>query len=216
MTDENIVRRFHALYYGRRPRAWMNTTWLGVPVHKCPLDLWIYQEILFETRPDVIVESGTSEGGSAYFFASMCDLIGSGRVITIDIKSQSDLPQHPKIAYLTGSSLAPETVNAVRESVRADETVMVVLDSNHHRDHVLGELRTYAPMVGQGHYVVVEDTHVGGNPVLPEFGPGPKVAVEEFLAEDETFFVDIAREKFFMTFNPGGYLKRVGQPPPAP
>ena len=85
---------------------------------------------------------------------------------------------------------------------------MVVLDSDHTRDHVAEELRLYAPLVTSGCYLVVEDTNVNGNPVLPEFGPGPQEAVAEFLAQTDDFEVDHEREKLMLTFNPNGYLRR--------
>jgi cephalosporin hydroxylase len=177
-------------------------------VAKCPLDLWIYQEILFERRPGLIVETGTYYGGSALFLASMLDLIGSGRVISIDTGWDPNPPAHPRIEYRTGSSVAPEIVDGVREAVQPGERVMVILDSDHSRDHVLAELRAYSPLVTPGDYLVVEDTNINGNPVKPDFGPGPREAVEEFLAQNGDFDVDDSREKFFMTFSPGGYLRR--------
>ena len=86
---------------------------------------------------------------------------------------------------------------------------MVILDSDHSRDHVLAELRAYAPMVTTAQYLIVEDTNVNGNPVLPEFGPGPMEALDAFLAENDDFEPDDEREKFLLTFNPRGYLRRV-------
>ena len=85
---------------------------------------------------------------------------------------------------------------------------MVVLDSDHHRDHVLAELRTYSALVTPGSYLIVEDTNINGHPVRPEFGPGPMEAVDEFLRESPDFAIDPEREKFFLTFNPRGFLRR--------
>ena len=209
--DREIVDRFHELYYSSDyKRTVGNTFWRGVMVAKCPLDLWVYQEILHERRPDVIVETGTFLGGSAYFMASICDLLGSGRVITIDVKGRRPerLPQHPRIDYRTGSSIDPDVVAGVRESVGTGERVMVVLDSNHHHHHVIAELRAYAPLVTESDYLIVEDTNVNGHPIRPDHGPGPMEAVDDFLAECEEFEIDAAREKFYMTFNPRGYLRR--------
>jgi cephalosporin hydroxylase len=204
-----IVHRFHELYYANFSRTVGETYWLGVPTLKCPLDLWVYQEILFDRRPGLIVETGTYLGGSACFLASVCDLLGSGRIITIDVRELSEgRPEHPRVEYRTGSSVAPEVVDGVRASVEADERVMVILDSNHHKQHVLAELQAYSPLVSPGDYLIVEDTAVNGHPVLPDFGLGPMEAVDEFLAADDAFVVDESREKFFMTFNPRGYLRR--------
>jgi len=212
---EEVIRRFHHLYYTRPHDTWLNTYWLGIPVLKSPLDMWIYHEILFQNRPDVVVESGTYHGGSAHFLACICDLVGSGRVITIDLPSGPEVPKNPahpvhdRLTYVSGSSVAEETLAEVAGSIRPGEQVMVILDSDHHKDHVLSELRAYAPMVSNGHYLIVEDTNINGNPVLAAYGPGPREAVEEFLGERDDFVVDSSREKYFLTFNPGGFLKRV-------
>ena len=206
-----VVRRFHDLYCKTGWRTWSKTEWMGVPLIKCPFDLLVYQEILFERRPDVIVETGTYRGGSAYFFASMCDLIGSGRVITIDIAEHEGRPEHPRITYLTGSSVAPETVSAVRESIGKDERAMVVLDSDHARKYVLEEIRAYASLVDVGDYLIVEDTNI--RLWYQDATPGPMEAVDTFLSEDDSFEIDRSREKFFMTFNPRGYLLRTSPEP---
>ncbi|MGH3031631.1 MAG: CmcI family methyltransferase [Gaiellaceae bacterium] len=202
------VPEFHKLYYESRQRTWKNTFWLGYSAEKCPLDLWIYQEILFETRPDVVIETGTAAGGSALFLATIFDVLGSGIVVTIDIDEVPSRPVHPRVEYVVGSSTEETTVERVRTFVRPGLGVMAILDSDHSKDHVLGELRHYGELVTPGKYLVVEDTNVNGHPVRPDFGPGPMEAVEEFLAENEAFEIDPEREKFFMTFNPGGYLIR--------
>jgi cephalosporin hydroxylase len=190
----------------------MNTRWLGVPVIKCPFDLWVYQEILFELRPDVVVECGTSKGGSAYFLSSMCELLGHGHVITIDLYPKPNRPQHERLTYLSGSSTDPKIVSEVTRRIRdADKSasVLVLLDSDHSREHVLDELRLYSPLVTPGSYVIVEDTNLNGHPVWPDFGPGPMEAVDTFLSENDDFVIDSSREKFYLTWNPKGYLKRV-------
>ena len=204
----SIADQFHRQYY--ESGIWRNTFWLGVAARKCPLDLWIYQEILFETRPEVIIESGTESGGSALFLASVCDLIGEGKVITIDLQDNPLRPKHPRITYVFGSSVAPETIDLVKKSVELQTRVMVILDSDHGKDHVLNELRAYADLVTPGSYLIVEDTNVNNHPVAEDFGPGPMEAVEEFLGTRADFVVDREREKFFLTFNPKGYLLCVG------
>jgi cephalosporin hydroxylase len=216
LLGDRIVREFHRLYYNWGSRTWSNTFWLGTPAQKCPLDLWIYQELLHELRPAVIVETGTAAGGSALFLASICDLLGQGSIVSVDVVAQPGLPKHERITYLTGSSTAPEIRTRVEELVGDRAPVLVILDSNHERDHVLEELRIYTPLVTPGSFVIVEDTNVNGHPVLPDFGPGPMEAVREFLRSSDEFSVDWGREKFFLTFNPGGYLQRqtptAGQP----
>jgi cephalosporin hydroxylase len=197
---------FHRLYYDSE--TWKNTHWLGVPALKCPLDLWVYQEILFETKPDLIIECGTFMGGSAFFLASIFDLMGHGRVVTIDVEDRGPRPKHKRITYLLGSSVAQETVARVRRHIKRNERVMVILDSDHTRDHVLAEMRTYGPLVTPGCYMIVEDTNINGHPVYEDYGPGPMEALDLFLAENSDFEIDPAREKFFLTFNPRGWLRR--------
>jgi cephalosporin hydroxylase len=210
-SERGIADAFHRLYYEAASTGgtWANTAWLGVPTEKCPLDLWIYQEILHEVRPDVIVETGTRWGGSALFLASMCDLLGKGRVITVDIDVPGERPTHDRITYLLGSSTSPDVVNDVHDRVRGAEGVLVVLDSDHSMDHVVAELRAYADAVTIGSYLIVEDTNVNGNPVLPTFGPGPMEAVKRFLRDNHAFEMDRSREKFLLTFNPNGFLRRI-------
>jgi cephalosporin hydroxylase len=209
-SPDEVVRDFHQLYYGSEKRTWASTRWLGHLSPKCPLDLWVYQEIVFERRPDLIVECGTYFGATAYFLACMCDLVDNGRVITIDIRERQPhrRPRHPRIEYRTGSSTAPEVVAAVKEAIQPGERVMVILDSDHRKEHVLAELHAYSPLITPGDYLVVEDTNVNGHPVKADHGPGPMEAVEEFIAGNEEFSIDDSREKFFMTFNPRGYLRR--------
>jgi cephalosporin hydroxylase len=208
MAGENpIVDQFHQLYYNSH--IWLNTFWRGVPVQKCPLDLWIYQEILHELQPDVIIECGTADGGSAYYLASICDLLGRGRIISIDIGAHPARPQHPRVTYLTGSSVSEVIYQTVRNSIQPGEKVMVILDSDHHFGHVLNELRIYALLVTPGSYMIVEDTNINNHPVFPEYGPGPMEAVQQFLAENNGFVIDQSREKLLLTFFPNGFLKKL-------
>lgn len=204
------VRRFHDLYY----RRWfggggdtINLSWFGHETLKCPLDLWLYQELIVRTRPDVIVETGTWFGGSALYLAMMFDQLNHGRVITVDHEPKNGLPQHPRITYVSGSSTDPDIVAAVHESV-GGARAMVILDSDHHAAHVYDEIRAYRTLVHPGDYLVVEDTNVNGHPAFEEFGPGPMEAVTRFLSESDDFEVDRRCERFMMTLNPGGYLKR--------
>lgn len=209
-SEKSTIRAFHKLYYARKAQTWGDTTWLGIPVLKCPLDLWIYQEIIYETQPDVIVECGTWYGGSALYLASICDLISKGRVITIDIDDTKPRPVHNRIAYLTGSSVGHEVFDRVVQLIHSGERVMVILDSDHHKDHVLNELRLYSRLVASGSYLIVEDTNLNGHPVVPDFGPGPQEAVNDFLSENANFVADESKEKLLITASPGGYLKATG------
>jgi cephalosporin hydroxylase len=163
--------------------------------------------MLHELRPDLIVETGTAEGGSAMYLCAICDLLDHGRIISIDIAA-AERPTHPRLEYVTASSIAPETLELVRDAASSAQTVLVILDSDHSRDHVLAELHAYAPIVTSGSYVVVEDTNVNGHPVFAEHGAGPWEAVDAFLAQTSDFTPDRSREKFMFTFNPRGYLRK--------
>ena len=203
-----ITTQFHKAYYNSRPKIWNNTYWLGVSVGKCPFDLWIYQEIINDIRPDVIIESGTGLGGSTLFFASCCDLVDNGRIISIDIDDQSSKPRHERITYLRGSSVSEEIINRVQQSLSDKDKVLVDLDSDHSKQHVLKELNTYCRYVTVGSYIIVEDTIVGGHPVKAGHYPGPMEAVKEFIRTNPSFTIDKSKEKFLLTFNPNGYLKK--------
>ena len=206
------VRGFHKLFYytfltdmaGRNKEIY----WMGIPTSKCPMDMWIYQEMLWELKPDIIIETGTDRGGSALFFASLCEVIGHGQVVTIDVTEYSTNVVHPRITKIVGSSVSEEVLEKVR-TLSKGKRVMVVLDSDHKKNHVLEEMRRYGGLVSVGGYMVVEDTNINGHPVLPGWGEGPTEAVEAFLREKSDFVRDNAREKFMLTFYPKGFLKKV-------
>lgn len=196
----NVIDDFHKLYCA----AGSPTYWKGVQILKCPLDLWTYQEIIHDVKPDLIIECGTYLGGSALYFTE----ISKARVITIDCEYHGNRPKHPRLRYILGSSVDESVLREVRKEVEFAKTVLVILDSDHSKEHVLKELLTYQDFVTPGSYMVVEDTNLNGNPVFDNFGPGPMEALEEFLQSDNLFEVDKSREKFILTFNPKGYLKR--------
>lgn len=202
-----IVEEFHKIYHSSYAQTWANTFWLGVPLKKCPFDLWIYQEIIVDLKPEVIIECGTYLGGSALYLASICDLVDHGKILTIDIADNPGKPRHNRITYLLGSSTSLEMAVQVQGLIAPGDKVMVILDSDHHKEHVLRELEIYGEMVTLGSYLIVEDTQIG-HPVADNFGPGPMEAVAEFLQTHKEFVIDPDKEKFFFTFNPRGYLKK--------
>jgi len=207
LTDDErvVVDEYHRLYYP----FFRDTTWLGITAWKCPFDLFVYQELIFELQPDLIIECGTADGGSAVFLASICELAGHGEVVTIDIRDL-DLPRCPRVSYWQGETLSTDVLTRLESLVNGRESVMVILDDDHTREHVLDELRTYKRFVTPGSYIVVEDTNINNHPVFPEFGPGPMEAVETFLRESSEFGIDRSREKFFLSFNPNGFLRKNG------
>jgi len=212
-SDAETVERFHQLYYQRwlEGSDTVNLSWLGHRLLKCPMDLWIYQELLVRTRPDVVIETGTFAGGSALYLASILDQVGHGHVLTIDITAQPDRPVHPRIEYLLGSSIDPSVVRRVEASV-GGRRAMAILDSDHAAAHVYAEMTAYSPLIQAGDYLVVEDTNINGHPAWPSFGPGPMEAVARFLAERPEFEIDSRCERLLMTLNPRGYLRRAGHP----
>jgi cephalosporin hydroxylase len=199
-----------------------NFTWLGRPVIQYPQDMFALQDIIWNTRPEVIVETGIAHGGSLIFHASMLELIGcGGKVVGVDIDirahNRKAIEEHPmarRIELIQGSSIDPETVRAVRERVGDARRVLVILDSNHTHDHVLAELEMYSPLVQAGSYLIVYDTLVEDLP--PEFstdrpwGPGnnPKTAVHAFLQSTDRFEIDERIEaQILITVAPHGYLR---------
>jgi cephalosporin hydroxylase len=214
-TDCTTIRDFHRLYYERGAHAnygrglHADTTYHGHEAHKCPLDLWIFQEILHDVRPGLVIEIGTYLGGTTLFLAHQLELLGHGRVLSIDNR---DLPRpaHPRIGYLLGNSQDAHILASVREAAAAiaPSPVLVIHDGDHRYAAALADLESYAPLVTCGSYLIVEDTNVNGHPVLAGWGPGPWEAVATFLQRHPEFEPDPAREKFLMTYNPGGYLRR--------
>lgn len=214
-----IVDDFHTLYYDHQDHStWTGLTFMGHKTLKCPLDLWIYQEIFNDIRPDFIIETGTFEGGSAIYWASLCHLFQTGKVISIDLNPRAQ-PSHPLVTYIKGDSVGAETLKQVKaiisDTLNPNPTVLINLDSLHLFTHVRDELIAYHPLVSLGSYMIVEDTNLCGHPIewdRAAFGnKGPWEAVDEFLLTHPEFEVDASREKLLMTFNPRGYLKRVSQ-----
>lgn len=201
------INSFHKLYYDSN--VWRQTYFAGCQILKCPHDLWIYQEIITELKPDVIIETGTYSGGSALYMAHICDFNNHGRILSVDILKKSNFPVHPRVRYITGSSTSEEVISQIRSFISSEKKVMVVLDSDHSRNHVFKELQVYSPLVTVGSYLIVEDTNINGHPVLQNYGAGPMEAVQEFIKDNDSFVVDSNREKFFLTFNPSGYLKKI-------
>lgn len=202
--------------------------WLGRPIIQLPEDMLRIQEVIFEHQPDVLIETGVAHGGSLVFYASLFKALGKGRVIGVEI----DLRSHNRAAidahflrdYITlvdGSSIDPQTVDAVRAMIKPGEKVMVMLDSNHTKPHVLEELRAYGPMVSPGCYIVAADgimEQVAGGPRTQPDWPtsNPRQAALAFAAENPDFVIEeptwpfnegVVRER--LTYWPGAFVKRV-------
>jgi cephalosporin hydroxylase len=185
---------------------WRGTHWLGRALTSAPTDLLAYQEIISSVRPDVIIETGSGDGGRTLFLASICDLIGHGEVLALQA-DPADRPTHDRIRHLDGD-LDEATLSRLADSV-GDGTALVVLGRQADRDAVYGDFLALSPLVSVGSHVVVTNTIVNGHPVWAGFGPGPAEAVKKILTSHGDFVPDTSMEKYSLTFNPGGFLKRV-------
>jgi len=202
-SQEKTLNDFRKVWHARAGGVFSNT-FMGVRTLQNPFDVWITFEIMWEVKPDVVIECGTFHGGSALLWATVLEQINpEGRVITIDIQDLREPAAKTfeiakrKVDFLLGSSTSPEIVQNVAKRVEG-KRVLVILDSLHTTEHVLAELRAYSPFVQTGSYIIVQDTVVG-----------PGDAIEKFFAETDDFEVDEGRERLLITNNIGGFLKRV-------
>ena len=199
-------------------------SWMGVPIIQFPADIIATQEVIWATRPDVIIETGVARGGSVLFMASILEVIGKGKVIGVDIDirahNRDSIDRHPmakRVILVEGPSTEPATLTKIRAEIPTGAAVMVVLDSDHSRDYVLGELRTYGPLVTQGCYLVVADTILGHldpdqtprNRTKVWFkGNEPLSALKAYLKETDRFEIDpVVNGKLILSSSPGGYLR---------
>ena len=186
--------------------------WLGRPIWQYPLDAWLVQEMIAHLRPGLIVETGTCLGGSAFFFATVCDLLGRGEVISIDIAARGTMP-HPRVTYIEGSSVDPAIVQRVASRIEkiGAESVLIMLDSDHSESHVRQELEAYAPLIPVGSYFYVQDGCIDTLACFRDGGrPGPVPAIKSFLRDHPEFVRDTEAEfRYVMTAHPYGWLKRI-------
>jgi cephalosporin hydroxylase len=215
------ARALHAADRHDYPYLW---SWWGVPIIQLPADIVTTQEVIFATRPQVIIETGVARGGSVIFMASILELIGAGKVVGVDIDirphNRASIEGHPmarRIHLIEGSSTNEAIVEKIRAQIPPGAPVMVVLDSDHSKEHVLAELRAYGPMVTKGQYMIVADTLLGRldpaqAPTLRSKvllrGDEPLAAVEAYLLETNRFEPDPAiNGKLIFASSPGGYLR---------
>ena len=208
--QKEIMKIFHDL------GIWDDLKFHGVRIVKNPLDLWMMQQIIYDVRPDFIVETGASHGGSSLYWAQTLNGLGltESRVITIDLEdntaeARKDPLWDRYVTFLLGNSTDPGIVAEITELTQGS-TVIVCLDSDNTMQHVLDELNAYSPLVSSGSYVVVEDTYYDAVLERPDLGPGPAAAVQAFLSQggSERFELDLSRESLILTSNPGGWLRR--------
>lgn len=211
MTDymeDNLDMSLSDVLRIMQDRILQKSTYFGIKALKSPIDFWIYQEVITEMRPDVILEIGNNCGGSTLALAHICDLLDNGRVIGLDIshaKVPEKVREHRRITLIEGD--ACQSFEKVRNLIAEEERVLVIEDSAHTYAHTLNVLRTYSVFTKPGDYFIVEDSicHHGLD-VGPT--PGPYEAIEAFVSENSDFEIDRNKESFLITWNPKGYLKR--------
>jgi len=201
-----IAENFNQLYYDSG--VWQNNYWMGVQILKNPCDMMVIQEIIYETMPDTIVETGSFAGGSALFYSHCLILSGksNGMIYSIDINDkygEYPRPIRKNIEWVTGNSVDVDVCDYISKSIRG--RTMVILDSCNRKYHVLVEMEAYGPLVTPGNYLIVEETNQGGFLTYPD----PRAALDEFLLSHSEFVIDKNRGKHLLTFNPNGYLKRL-------
>ncbi len=202
-------------------RLMYEPTWLGRPIIQFPADIVTIQELLWQIRPDVVIETGVAHGGSLMLSASILELIGNGKVVGVDIEirphNRAAIEAHPlkhRIELIEGTSIAPDTVAAVLEAAKGARSVMVVLDSNHTEAHVLRELELYGPLVTPGSYLVAHDGAQAWVWDIPRGKPEwkddhPLNAIHKFLKTHPEFRIDAHCTRHGITSSPDGYLKRL-------
>lgn len=211
MTIEDPAQAYHQWYYDNE--VWEDVKFLGVVTNKSVSDMWNYQEILSDLKPGLIVEFGTRFGGSALFFSVVGRaIVPELQVLSVDVRHDEvdrQVFNQASIHLLRSSSTGPEVAATILELRQAHPgPVFFILDSDHSKNHVLGELELLRGVVQTGDYVIVEDGNINGHPVLPEWGEGPTEALAAYFAEHpQDYRQDTAREtKFGFTFAPGGFL----------
>lgn len=189
-----------------------NNKWLGRPALKTPFDSWVYQEIIYDTKPNIIIEIGNFAGGSTLYLANIFDSLGYGKVIGVDIDHNkvSDL-NHKRIKWITGDATNSETLDKVRNEINVNDRVMIIEDSSHKYESTLSILEHYSSLVTVGCYFIIEDGICKEN-YIDGPKPGPFEATHKFLSTHPEFQIDKKMEKFFFTYNPDGFLKKIKYP----
>ena len=185
-------------------------TYRGIKTIKCPFDYVIYQMLLFDVKPDLIIEIGTNNGGAALYMANMLDIIGEGEIHTIDIKEYeiNDLVKnHPRIKRFLGGY-----ENYDLNLAKGFNRVMVIDDGSHTYGDVMSALEIFKDIVSVGSYFIVEDGALDKIGLGPQYGGGPNKAIFEFLDNNPNYVIDKNLCNFFgtnATFNTNGYLKKI-------
>jgi cephalosporin hydroxylase len=204
-----VARLYHYdLIY--KTQNFRSLEWRGVPIWQNPLDTWTIQQTVFDVQPALLIETGTDHGGSAFFYANLMDLMGAGKVITVDVLNNHEGVDHPRVEFITQNSTDPALISRLtQEAEAADGPVMVILDSDHSYDHVAAELEAYAPLVTPGSYLLSQDGVIDQFWIFRETRPGPLRANREFLERHPEFEYDEERNRRFrLTQHPLGWMRR--------
>jgi cephalosporin hydroxylase len=221
ISDRPLRREYYQKRFKMSLRQWLiyhqkeivfnQVSWMGTPTFKNIIDAWIYQEIIYEVQPDIIVEIGSKYGGSTKYFANLLDIIGKGMLISIDIDRSGYNLVHKRVKELTGNSSDSKILTKVEYLCRG-RTVMVIQDGDHRRKQALEDLENYSKYVSINSYFIMEDGivdlfHHGDG--LGYKDEGPLAAIEDFLSRNSNFVIDSLRERYILTYNPKGFLKRI-------
>ena len=222
LRDPELLRKGRDfLIHSDRYKYGYYWTWMGLPIIQMPEDIVLTQEIMWETKPDFVIEAGIAWGGSLALYAAFQEIQGFGKVIGIDVtipmhnrEAILNTPVSHRISLVEGSSSDPEIYNQIIAQIPDGSNILLVLDSNHTHEHVLAELKLWSPLLQKGNYIIVSDTIVE---VIPEqkhrprpWGPGnnPMTGMHEFLKGNDRFIsANNYSDRAFTSFNPSGYLK---------
>lgn len=222
-TNESLKNAAHQFNIeSNKVQYTYNFTWMGIPIIQFPQDMIAMQEIIWDLKPDLIIETGIAHGGSIIFYASILELIGKGEMLGIDIDIRAHnlvrINEHPmskRIKMIQGSSVDVDIVNEVAKIAKDKSVVLVCLDSNHTHEHVLAELNLYQQFVTKGSYIVVFDTIIEDMPKGMydrswDQGNNAKTATWEFLKNNQSFVIDDGIDSKLLVSNvPQGFLKRI-------
>jgi cephalosporin hydroxylase len=206
--EDSLEMPLASILQKTQDRIMNKTSYFGIKTLQSPNDFWVYQEIIYNTKPDVLIEIGNYCGGSTLALAHIFDAMGHGRIIGLDI-DQTKIPElvtsHPRITLIEGD--ACQSYDQVKALISSEERVLIIEDSSHTYENTLNVLRLYSSFIKPNDYFIVEDSicHHGLS-VGPN--PGPYEAVESFIEEGADFDIDRKQESFLITWNPKGYLKR--------
>ena len=222
-ADTGLNEASRDVFFRADEHRWIHqSTWFGEPVLNLPQDMFAIQEIIFQTRPEYIIEIGVAWGGSLLFYSTLLEVLGGGEIIGVDIFIPDDLKQrinsHGKLSerihLINASSIEQDTVDQITAITGGSKKTMILLDSNHTHDHVYKELQLYSPLIEKGYYLICGDTIVEDFPKQEHrdrpWGPGnnPKTALNAFMKETNRFEVDTELEnKLLFSCNPRGYLR---------